>query len=53
MQNDPFSPLELYNLNEDPGETTNCLASEKVRANAMGKRLQWHIQRGGLTPWQK
>jgi arylsulfatase A-like enzyme len=53
MQNDPFSPLELYNLNEDPGETTNCLSSEKVRANAMGKRLQWHIQQGGVTPWQK
>jgi arylsulfatase A-like enzyme len=53
MQNDPFSPLELYNLKEDPGETTNCLASEKVRANAMAKRLQWHIQRGGATPWQK
>ncbi len=53
MQNDPFSPLELYNLNEDPGETTNCLASEKVRANAMAKRLQWHIQQGGTTPWQK
>jgi arylsulfatase A-like enzyme len=53
MQNDPFSPFELYNLTEDPGEKNNCFATEKVRANALGKRLQWHIQRGGSTPWQK
>jgi arylsulfatase A-like enzyme len=52
MQNDPFSPFELYDLNKDPEEKNNCFSTENARAQAMAKRLQRHIQRGGQTPWQ-
>lgn len=52
MQNDPFSPLELYHLTDDPGETQNRFAAEPERARTMAKRMQWHVQRGGMVPWQ-
>ncbi len=53
MQNDPFSPLELYNLNEDPYEEKDLAASENKKFQKLSKRLSHHIQRGGATPWQK
>lgn len=53
MQNDPFSPLELYNLKNDPFEERNLAASNKKLVNELGARLRLHIQRAGSTPWQK
>ena len=52
MQNDPFSPLELYNLKSDPQEKTNLAATNKKMANELSAALRQHIQRGGATPWQ-
>lgn len=52
MQNSPFSPLELYNLNSDPHETTNLAGKEKKIFNELATALRAHIQRGGATPWQ-
>ena len=52
MQNDPYSPLELYNLAEDPGETTDRISDEPALARELGNALQAHIQRGGRVPWQ-
>lgn len=51
MHNKPMSPLELYHLAEDPQETTNLIQKEPGRAHKMLNRLQYHIQRGGMTPW--
>jgi arylsulfatase A-like enzyme len=53
MQNDPFSPLELYNLKADPQERTNLAATNKEMFNKLSTALREHIQRGGATPWQK
>lgn len=52
MQNDPYSPLELYNLKEDPQETTNRIGTERQVARRLQDALQTHIQRGGQVPWQ-
>jgi len=52
MQNDPFSPLELYNLIQDPGEIDNLAPLEKKKVNDLSQRLRKHIQRSGTTPWQ-
>jgi arylsulfatase A-like enzyme len=53
MQNDPFSPLELYNLKTDPQERTNLAATNKEKFNELSTAVRQHIQRGGATPWQK
>ncbi|MDA3925490.1 MAG: sulfatase-like hydrolase/transferase [Kiritimatiellae bacterium] len=53
MQNDPFSPLELYNLKADPYEKANLITKEKKRRNALMGKMRAHIQRGGATPWQQ
>lgn len=53
MQNDPFSPLELYNLKRDPQEKTNLATTNKKVLNELATSLRQHIQRGGATPWQK
>jgi arylsulfatase A-like enzyme len=53
MQNNPFSPLELYNLKTDPQEKVNLAASNKQKLNELATALRQHIQRGGATPWQK
>ena len=52
MQNDPFSPFQLYNLKNDPEETTNLATSNKKIVNELSTALRRHIQRGGQTPWQ-
>jgi arylsulfatase A-like enzyme len=52
MQNDPYSPLELYNLRDDPQETRNLAGREKKVVNELGAALRAQIQRGGAVPWQ-
>lgn len=52
LQNDPFSPLELYNLRSDPQKKNNLAATNKKLVNELGTALRQHIQRGGATPWQ-
>ena len=52
LQNTPYSPLELYNLREDPQEKTNVFAQNQRVARELQARLALHIQRGGAVPWQ-
>ena len=52
LQNDPFSPRELYHLEDDPAEQHNLAASRPQMVRELSTALQGHIQRGGRTPWQ-
>jgi arylsulfatase A-like enzyme len=52
LQNDPYSPLELYNLEQDPYETTDQSANNPQTVQRLSKMLRHHIQRGGKVPWQ-
>jgi arylsulfatase A-like enzyme len=52
MQNDPFSPLELYNLRDDPQEARNRIGDAPQIARGMQNALRAHVQRGGQVPWQ-
>ena len=53
MQNDPYSPMHLFNLNADPYETTNLADKNQKIYNELSSALRQHIQRGGGTAWQK
>lgn len=53
MQNDPYSPLELFNLRDDPHEKDNVAAKHRNIVQTLGAALRAHIQRGGATPWQQ
>ena len=53
LQNSPYSPLELYDLNTDPYEKTNLVDKEQQKLQELNKLLMTYIQKGGQTPWQK
>jgi len=53
LQNDPFSPRELYNLKLDPQEQTDVAKVNRKVVNELSDALRRQIQRGGSTPWQK
>ena len=52
MQNDPWSPLELYNLKSDPQEQTNLATQAPKVFRELSETLRQHIQHGGTTAWQ-
>lgn len=53
IQDSPFRPRELYNLRDDPRETTNLIEKERRIAAELSAALSRHIQRGGEVPWQR
>ena len=53
LQNDPFSPFELYNVKEDPQEERDLADKNPKVVRELMAALRNHIQRGGETPWQK
>lgn len=53
LQDDPFGPLELYNLKSDPLEQNNLLPHRRDVFKDMVRALSAHVQRGGQVPWQK
>ncbi len=50
MQDTPFEPMRLFNLENDPGET-KPINNQKM-ANELWKQLALHLQRAGRVPWQ-
>lgn len=52
LQNDPYSPLELYNLRDDPYEQQDLAKVQRKIFNELSASLRRHIQRGGAVPWQ-
>ena len=53
IQDNPFQPLELYNLKTDPRETTNLADRDKKVFQELSAALRHRIQQGGQVPWQE
>lgn len=52
LQNSPFEPLELYNLQDDPREQRDLARTNVKKFNELSQVLRLQIQRGGAVPWQ-
>ncbi|HRH98668.1 MAG TPA: N-acetylgalactosamine 6-sulfate sulfatase, partial [Prosthecobacter sp.] len=52
MQNTPYSPLELYNLKNDPQEKNNLMGKAPKVFQELSTAMRKHVQIGGATPWQ-
>jgi arylsulfatase A-like enzyme len=52
LQNDPYSPLELYNLKDDPQEKNNLARARPAVVRELQAALRQHVQQAGATPWQ-
>lgn len=52
LQDSPFAPLELYNLSDDPRETTDLATKQRKVFLELSAELRRQIQRGAATPWQ-
>ena len=53
VHNQPDEPLQLYNLNDDPLETTDLAKTNPQMYNQLKAALRLHYQRAGRVPWQK
>ncbi|WP_237729403.1 sulfatase family protein [Schlesneria paludicola] len=53
IQDNPFQPLELYNLAVDPQESRNRIHEEQAIAARLSALLRKHIQNGGQVAWQR
>lgn len=52
LQNSPFEPLALYNLDEDPLEASPVEGNHPMRGE-LSRVLREHLLRTGSVPWQK
>jgi len=52
LQNNPFEPLKLYNLSDDPQER-NPLDDKHPMYRKLFNALQGHISQAGAVSWQK
>lgn len=53
LQNSPYKPMELYNLQADPQEQQNLVAQQPAMYKKLNDLLMLHLQESGRTPWQK
>jgi len=51
VHNSPFEAVQLFNLSEDPLETTDRSTLNRAVFNELSAALQAHIRRAGAVPW--
>ena len=53
LHNGAFDPLELFDLRDDPKETTDLTGEDGDDFSRMAEILQGEIQKAGSIPWQR
>ncbi len=53
LQNSPYQPMELYQLEEDPLEQINRVEDEPEIFQELHRLLRRQIQESGKVPWQR
>ena len=53
VKNVPDGPWELFNLENDPLETTDLRTKNAQKYRELAKAMRAQIQRGGSVPWQR
>ena len=53
VQNSPFAPLELFNLEDDPLEQADISAERPDIFRRLSAALRGYIQEAGKVPWQR
>ncbi len=53
LQNSPFEPQQLFNLADDPAESTDLKQKNNKKFLELANALRAQVQRGGQVPWQK
>jgi len=52
LQNSPFEPRELYNLEVDPYEKNNVVIQYPEKVQELNALMMKHLQKAGTVPWQ-
>lgn len=52
MQNNPYRPLQLYDLKNDPGEQVDLASQRPKIFRELASAMREKIQQAGTTPWQ-
>jgi arylsulfatase A-like enzyme len=52
LQNSPFEPRELYNLEDDPYEENNVVDDYPEKVSELNALMMKHLQKAGSVPWQ-
>ncbi|QDV35835.1 sulfatase-like hydrolase/transferase [Tautonia plasticadhaerens] len=53
VQDQPFEPFRLYNLDDDPMERRDVSAEHRPIAAALSRALMRHVQEAARVPWQR
>ena len=53
VQNTPFEPFQLYNLESDPREAENLADRQGKVYRQLREALRLHVQAAGQVPWQR
>lgn len=52
LQNHPYMPFRLYNLDADPSEQRDVAAENRAVVEELAGALREHLRRAGAVPWQ-
>ena len=53
LHNDPFAPLEMYDMSSDSSEQHDLSMTDHPLMDKLRRLMQGHVQEAGAIPWRK